>query len=180
LHTSPGCAMANVNQVQTGTLIFPDCNSADHANGNQGCGVSNPSPNAYGQAFNNVKGGVYATEWTNQFINVWFFERSAIPADIKSGTPNPSGWGKPFANFPLGDNCNSNKFKDMQIIINQAFCGDWAGKTYGTLYFSPPEQFLKAIQQVMTAGQSLAHKIVRHLFKTIHKHSRKPSGFIII
>lgn len=34
---------------------------------------------------------MYATEWTSDYIRVWFFPRSAIPNNIKNGgQPDPS------------------------------------------------------------------------------------------
>lgn len=50
--------------------------------------------------FNNIGGGVYATQWTDQFIRIWFFPRNkGIPWDIQARQPNPSTWGTPMANF---------------------------------------------------------------------------------
>ena len=47
--------------------------------------------------FDAIGGGVYATEWTSTAISIYFFPRNAIPADITSGNPDPSGWGEPQA-----------------------------------------------------------------------------------
>ncbi|KAJ3111779.1 hypothetical protein HK100_002560 [Physocladia obscura] len=132
LHTQPGCAYTASEMSQTGTLTFGDCNSANGANGNEGCGVANTQANSYGAGFNSNGGGVYATEWTNSAINIWFFPRNAIPSDITAGAPNPAGWGTPSANWPLGSLCSPTFFSNMQIVLDTTFCGDWAGAVYGT------------------------------------------------
>lgn len=50
-------------------------------------------------------------EWTSELINIYFFPRNAIPADITSGNPDPRGWGKPTANF-------ESKYGDCDIDAN--------------------------------------------------------------
>lgn len=49
--------------------------------------------------FNNNGGGVYAMLWTEAHIEVFFFPRNAIPADIgaKSPKPDSGAWGQPVA-----------------------------------------------------------------------------------
>ncbi|ELR22882.1 uncharacterized protein ACA1_397280 [Acanthamoeba castellanii str. Neff] len=63
-------------------------------------------------------------------IKMWFFWRNSIPRDIQIGQPNPSSWGKPYANFQFGSNCPSSHFYNHQIIINLTFCGTWAGDSW--------------------------------------------------
>ena len=59
-------------------------------------------------------GGVYATEWTSDFIKIWYFQKGQVPADIANGNPNPSGWGMPAANFA---GCNFDQyFENMNIV----------------------------------------------------------------
>jgi len=127
LHTSAGCNM-NTGRSQTGTTDSDDCNAND--NGNAGCGVTDTRTSSYGQGFNNGGGGVWAVQWTSTAINIWFFPRNSIPADINKGNPNPAGWGTPAANFPLGGNCPSSHFANMQIVLDNTFCGDWAGAVF--------------------------------------------------
>lgn len=38
-------------------------------------------------------------KWTSEKIDIYFFPRNAIPEDITAGTPDPSTWGTPTANF---------------------------------------------------------------------------------
>ncbi|KAF2814246.1 uncharacterized protein BDZ99DRAFT_410664 [Mytilinidion resinicola] len=90
---------------------------------------------SYGTDFNQAGGGVYAMEWTNKFIAIYFFSHATnetMPKDLLSGNPNPSGWGTPLARF-AGNGCDFTKrFKDMKIVINLTFCGEWAGKVWTT------------------------------------------------
>jgi hypothetical protein len=67
LHTGSGCTMpSNQNDLQLGTLTTGSFNSYDCASydtSNQGCGVRDQTnDNSYGASFNNVGGGVYASE----------------------------------------------------------------------------------------------------------------------
>jgi nicotinate-nucleotide pyrophosphorylase (carboxylating) len=86
---------------------------------------------SYGTEFNNAQGGVYAMEWTTTSISVWFFPRDS-PGFTESFSSNatatnPSAWGTPIAHFG-GSGCDfSGRFKDLKIIFNTAFCGEWAG-----------------------------------------------------
>jgi len=124
LHTNDGCNMNNDDQSQyTGHMVNKNCL------GNQGCGITS-SANSYGAPFNSGRGGVFVTEWTNQKISMYYFPRNNIPADIARGMPDPAGWGKPYAYFPLGGNCPASHFKDHTMVINLTFCGDWAGQVF--------------------------------------------------
>lgn len=85
----------------------------------------------YGTNFSLADGGVYAMEWTTESISIWFFHHTgAIPNDVTSNTPNPSGWGTPLAKF-AGSGCDfQTRFKDLKIVIDTTFCGAWAGKVW--------------------------------------------------
>jgi len=132
LHTSNGCTMANTARKQNGKVSGPDCWISDpNQPNNAGCGVTATTGNSYGTGFNNNKGGVYAMEWSNAGINIWFFPRNNIPADVNSDTPTPSTWPVPEAAFPFGTNCPASHFANHQIIFDNTFCGDWAGAVFG-------------------------------------------------
>ncbi|CAO3614318.1 unnamed protein product [Mucor hiemalis] len=60
-------------------------------------------------------------------IQSWFFPRSDIPKDIRSGKPAPSTWSKPNAEMLFNTGCSTRYFSDLRIIINLTFCGRWAG-----------------------------------------------------
>lgn len=110
LHTGKKCSMASDNDKMTGVPGLPDCDNAD------GCTVKDGSSNSYGEAFNKGGGGVYAMEWTNKSIKVWWWARNAVPEDIRSGKPSPRGWPDPVASFSNAG-CDIDKlFKDHQIV----------------------------------------------------------------
>lgn len=117
----------NGRREQTGETLARNC---DHsANNNEGCGVEGPSVSS-GQAFNENGGGIYATEWRNEGIRMWFFGRGDEPEDLSGGqnaSPDPSTWGEATADFP-NTNCDiGNHFRNASIIMNIALCGEWAG-----------------------------------------------------
>ncbi|GME25382.1 endo-beta-glucanase [Neofusicoccum parvum] len=120
IYTSSGCSITGMGQ----TAI---ADSFDCANG---CGSASTRTDSYGAGFNNGKGGVYAMEWTSQWIRIWFFPRSNIPSSIGTGSPDISEFGMPTANFQGGCDIDQH-FKDHTIIFDITFCGDWAGNTFG-------------------------------------------------
>ncbi|KAI5235413.1 hypothetical protein E4T42_09713 [Aureobasidium subglaciale] len=150
LHTSANCAItgSHINSghsdLFSGTLETPDCNVNSPAQSkNAGCGIRAPSNDTYtvdnescvhstsGDGFNSQLGGLYATLWTSAGVSIYFFPREYIPADITAGHPEPSTWtSKPQAVFS-GNGCNfDSHLKDLQLVINTDFCGDWAGNTW--------------------------------------------------
>jgi nicotinate-nucleotide pyrophosphorylase (carboxylating) len=86
---------------------------------------------SYGTQFNKAQGGVYAMEWTATGISVWFFPRDSPGFTERFSfnvtVPDPASWGIPIAHFG-GSGCDfSERFQDLKIIFNTAFCGEWAG-----------------------------------------------------
>ncbi|KAI7189963.1 putative endo-1,3(4)-beta-glucanase [Hortaea werneckii] len=130
LHTSKHCKM-DVKRKETGDVLDQNCYAK--AGDQQGCGVQG-SKQSFGEAFNNIGGGVYAMEWRNEGIRVWFFPRGSVPSDIptdvsNTSAPDPSTWGEATADFP-GTNCDiSSHFRNQSIIANIDLCGTWAGQT---------------------------------------------------
>lgn len=128
LHTSPGCTPSVGPEGETGSRVGnADCGAGGGFNG---CGVLSNSATSYGTAFNANGGGVYAALWTSSGFKVWNFATRDVPANIRNGNPDPSSWGVPTANFGGGCDYNS-KFRDMNIIFDITFCGDWAGGVWG-------------------------------------------------
>ncbi|KAL9093451.1 MAG: hypothetical protein Q9159_000305 [Coniocarpon cinnabarinum] len=127
LHTSSNCTVAGVNE--TGLLQTNDCSEKDATSG---CIVQSRSKQSYGAAFNSNSGGVYAMQWTSNFIRVWFFPHGAVPSSITANTPDPAkDFGKPMANFQ--GSCDIDRlFHSHHAVIDLTFCGDWAGNTYGS------------------------------------------------
>ncbi|KAH6845225.1 concanavalin A-like lectin/glucanase domain-containing protein, partial [Chaetomium sp. MPI-CAGE-AT-0009] len=144
LHTGPGCSVSNRGSLAGTKLVSPDCE------GNEGCTQSTRAANNYGAGFNAAGGGIYALEWTDAAIKVWFFPRGSPTATALSfpssptttpnhnssspsnsttpSSPDPSTFGTPlavFAGCPLADH-----FADHSIVFNTAFCGDWAGRVW--------------------------------------------------
>ncbi|KAI4795781.1 endo-1,3(4)-beta-glucanase [Aureobasidium sp. EXF-8846] len=132
LHTADGCSIYN-NGNFTGNLYSDDCyvNAADQTN-NLGCQISTNQYNTYGDGFNNVGGGVYAMEWTDEAISIWFFQRGAIPSNVLSSNPSPDyTWGKPLSQF-TGCCDIPEFFSNNQIVFDVTFCGDWAGSVWSS------------------------------------------------
>ena len=114
MHTSEGC-----------TLVEKNCQ------GNQGCAAIGGGSSSYGTGFNSAGGGIYATEWTSDSINIWFFSHGGAPSDIHSANPNPSGWGNPTTSFVGGSGCDiDSHFMNNNIVFDTTFCGDWAGNVF--------------------------------------------------
>jgi len=136
LHTNDGCVIddggnsfsgywATGNNGQPAT----DCNvNAPNEGTNQGCGII--SNNNYGTSFNQNGGGVYALEWTGDFIRAFFWTHDNVPGDLLNDNPNPNGWGQPYAYFALGGSCPNSHFNNMNMVFDLTFCGDWAGAVF--------------------------------------------------
>lgn len=131
LHTNAGCSITNTGAF-SGSLETSNCdvNAANQAN-NAGCSIRSSDSQSYGSGFNAAGGGVFATEWTSQAISIWFFPRGAIPSDISSGNPDPSGWGLPQGQF-TGACDIDDKVHNQQLVFDVTFCGDWAGGVWST------------------------------------------------
>lgn len=112
LHTSDGCDITD-NGKFSGTIDGSDCAASESADG--GCGISSSDTKTYGVGFNDVNGGVYATEINADAVTIWFFPRSSIPSDITSGSPNPDNWSTPMAQFQ--GNCDiATHIKNQKIV----------------------------------------------------------------
>ncbi|KAI8983367.1 concanavalin A-like lectin/glucanase domain-containing protein [Trametes punicea] len=132
IHTSHGCTIPSSSSAALNISgnVVGGTNCAAAETGNAGCGMTATQSNTYGVGFNNNGGGVYAMQWVDSGISVWFFSRNSIPSDITSGAPQPSGWGMPMANWPATD-CNpSTFFSDHSAIFDTTLCGDWAGNVW--------------------------------------------------
>ncbi|PVI08183.1 glycoside hydrolase family 16 protein [Periconia macrospinosa] len=131
LHTAGDCAVLN-SSSQTGLWKSTDCNTGH--DGNQGCGTTFTEPYNYGAEFNANGGGLYAMEWRNDTIDIWFFSRDNVPDTLRDSTaiPNTKSFGTPSASF--AGPCSSSfgeKFFNHTIILDTTFCGGWAGRTFG-------------------------------------------------
>lgn len=153
LHTSAGCAVDNAtSSVQgqvgaqaaafMGSMSTSNCDVAAEGQAkNVGCSIKAPARTSqngmatYGTDFNNAGGGVYAMEWTTSDISVWFIPRNSTTyksnfASPSTQTLDPSTFGVPVAKFQ-GQGCDfTERFKNMRIIFDTTFCGEWAGKVW--------------------------------------------------
>lgn len=122
LHTSAGCSINIASSLSGTTLSNSNCNAGDASTG---CGVTTTTPNAYGNAFNDNGGGVYAMQWEASGVYVWFFPSDAIPADITDGAPATTDWGLPIVAFNGGSDCDiDDYFANLNIVFDTTFCGD--------------------------------------------------------
>ena len=116
--------------TETGTLQATDCTVyvTPYGDGNYvGCGVSDPRTTSYGTGFNQNGGGVYAMQWTSDYIKIWFFPNGTVPQDITNKVPNPSGWGLPAGYMAAPGDQPDLMFADHSIIFDTTFCGSFAG-----------------------------------------------------
>jgi len=128
LHTSPGCSVPTGKFAETGNPISGDCGAQG---GSPGCAIIDPDTWSYGHDFNNNGGGVWAMQWEESGVYIWLWARNFIPNDIKLNQPNPASWPNPRGRFAFDQGCtDANYFSNHQIIIDNTFCGDWAGNVY--------------------------------------------------
>ncbi|MCJ1255374.1 hypothetical protein MMC24_003190, partial [Lignoscripta atroalba] len=132
LHTGPGCSIANNGGFSGSSLVTQNCDiNAPGQGQNVGCSFAGHDTRSFGAGFNSNNGGVFATEWTDSAIRIWFFPRGSVPSDATGNSPNPSGWGTPTATFQGG--CDfGQSFKNQNIVFDTTFCGDWAGQIWGS------------------------------------------------
>ncbi|KAF9525044.1 concanavalin A-like lectin/glucanase domain-containing protein [Crepidotus variabilis] len=123
LHTRENCKHST-SVSQTGESGGNDCST------DAGCQVEDKDLRSYGEGFNQAGGGVYATEFSQNGINIWFWSRDNIPSSIGSSgdsIESQDDWGTPVANYPSGSECDISKsFGPQKFIYNISLCGGWA------------------------------------------------------
>ena len=55
-------------------------------------------------------------EWTSGAINIYWWARKDIPADVSGGKPDPSAWAKPVASYGSGSCDIDALFANHQIV----------------------------------------------------------------
>ncbi|KEF50945.1 endo-1,3(4)-beta-glucanase [Exophiala aquamarina CBS 119918] len=125
LHTNRTCHI-RPDTAFSGTLIRDEC---ERDRGPDGCTVVSTVAGTYGDELNEISGGIYAMEWTEHGIRVWFFPRGSTPVDVLEGLPEPAQWPTPLASF-TGDCQFNSSFTAQKIVFDTTFCGDWAGATW--------------------------------------------------
>ncbi|KAK4110527.1 glycoside hydrolase family 16 protein [Canariomyces notabilis] len=145
LHTGPGCSMSTGNTSGTASPLldcqgFEGCtypSDDDDVNNNNNKPTTTTSSN-YGAGFNAISGGVYAVEWTDAAIQVWFFPRNSAQCQrLQQGgsdsasAPSPETFGPPLAAFYGGAACSiPAHFAQHNLVFDTTFCGDWAGRVW--------------------------------------------------
>ncbi|KAK1593360.1 concanavalin A-like lectin/glucanase domain-containing protein, partial [Colletotrichum navitas] len=93
---------------------------------NEGCAANATSADPWGSA----DGGIYAVEWTDEYIKFFAWTHDAAPKDIGSDSPDTSSWGTPSM-LISNDKCNiESHFSDQRLVINIDFCGTLAGNEF--------------------------------------------------
>jgi hypothetical protein len=124
MHTAGTCSLTDTDM--TGVVNATGCGEDL---GTVGC-VIEGHKGSYGTSFNGQGGGVYALQWTDEFLKIWYFPRSSIPASITSGKPDVTKFGTPMA--LVEESCDvANAFKSQSFVFDVTFCGDWAGGVFG-------------------------------------------------
>lgn len=124
MHTSGTCSIKD--EGMTGVVNATGCGEEL---GPVGC-VIEGHKGSYGTPFNKQGGGVYAMEWTEEHLKIWFFPRHSIPSSISEGKPDVTEFGMPMA--LVQDGCDvANSFKPQSFVFDVTFCGDWAGGVFG-------------------------------------------------
>ncbi|TRM56939.1 glycoside hydrolase family 16 protein [Schizophyllum amplum] len=126
LHTEEGCTQNSPSQSST-LVNSTDCNY--QANENEGCVVTDPETQSYGEAFAKAGGGVWVTEFAETGISIWFYQRSDVPDAISSNSSSidTSSLGTPVANWPTGGCDIDTYFEAQSLIFDITLCGDFAG-----------------------------------------------------
>jgi len=144
LHTRDSCDQRAVNEgidfngqgwaVGTGSNKAKNCwVKAPQQYDNQGCGQKLPK-GSFGPAFNSAGGGTFVAEWdpiVNKRLRTWFFPVGEEP-EI-GDHPEPDLWGVPNSFFTLNEKwCTAAHFKNMRMVFDTTFCGDYAGASFNT------------------------------------------------
>jgi len=99
-----------------GTTVNKNCDVDSNQYYNEGCGVKETN-GQWGKA----SGGVYAMEWTPQFIKVWSW--GSAPSDVVAGKPDPTTWGNPHWAVSSASCTISKAFQKMKFVFNVDICG---------------------------------------------------------
>ncbi|GJC98421.1 beta1,3-endoglucanase [Colletotrichum higginsianum] len=112
---------------QTSKVNTPNCDQwAPGQYQNEGCTTTATSADPWGSS----DGGIYAVEWTDDYIKFFSWTHGAAPKDVGSDSPDTSSWGTPSM-LISNDKCNINShFSDQRLVINIDFCGVLAGNEY--------------------------------------------------
>lgn len=128
-HTGGSCTLDSSKVNEYGNM--PDRNEM-----NYDCVTNYPdrlgcAPNKWMKSAQNWANspGVLATQWTEDFIKLFYIPEYEIPQDIKDEAPAPEDWDRwLFSYYPLsGTSC---QIAAQKLMMQINFCGDWAGKVW--------------------------------------------------
>lgn len=127
LHTLPGCTAVSPVQQSSSIVNSTDCSYL--SNNNEGCTYTVDTTASYGAGFAAAGGGVYATEFSEDGISIWFFSRANVPSSISSNTStiDTSTFGTPVGNWPSTGCSMDQYFQAQNLIFDITLCGDFAG-----------------------------------------------------
>lgn len=112
LHTGNTCILSTTDF--TGTDARTNCTLSNGG----GCGVQSTS-SQFGAGFNAAGGGVWVLSLEDS-LQLWVFPRDEIPADITSGSPDPTCWGTPLFQFDSNNGCDvASNFIDQTVVCCQ-------------------------------------------------------------
>lgn len=75
-------------------------------------------------------------ERTSSFVKIFYIPDEELPSDLLDGEPAPDAWDKWIISYyPLAESPECPDADDVmapqEFILNIAFCGDWASKSWG-------------------------------------------------
>ncbi|KIY42968.1 glycoside hydrolase family 16 protein, partial [Fistulina hepatica ATCC 64428] len=131
IHTGDDCTM-DTSLLTDAALVDAgetDCNAyvSDTA-----CGAMSNSTASYGVGSNSAGGSVYALQLTSAGLEMYWWTKDSVPADITSGLPTPSTWGSPAVEV-LSDTCDTDShFIDLMMIVNTNLGGTFPEGVWST------------------------------------------------
>ncbi|RDW78329.1 hypothetical protein BP5796_06181 [Coleophoma crateriformis] len=128
VETKGSCSVNPTSSDESGQLLNSACDVTggctiqDAYDTSYGAGLSNSPPGSSGGP-----GGYYATEWTKDKVQMWFFPHDGSlgppPSDIDMDSPDPTSWGMPHAIFQPSSCTLDDELKNHKIVFDTSFCG---------------------------------------------------------
>ncbi|RDW84817.1 hypothetical protein BP6252_02407 [Coleophoma cylindrospora] len=128
VETKGSCSVNPTSSDESGQLLNSACNATG------GCSIQDAYSKSYGAGLSNSApgnsggpGGYYATEWTKDKVQMWFFPHDGSlgppPSDINMSSPDPTSWGMPHALFQPSSCTLDDELKNHKIVFDTSFCG---------------------------------------------------------
>src|SRR5690606_12084693 len=113
-----------------GSVLTSDCdnyfNNPPEQYEYQGCTVADDAG-----PWGSENAGIYAMEWTTDFLKLYSFTGANVPTNIDSETPDTASWGKPTMML-RNDLCDiDGHFARQKLVFNINFCGNPGGEEHG-------------------------------------------------